>query len=210
MGCGFVITPFNTLLMNALIVNSSGRTEMSVSRKLVDELVAELAAKHPDLHTTHRDVATDLPFVNDPMIAGFYIPVEQRTPEQAQAVAFSDQLTQELIAADVLVIGAPIYNFTVPASLKAWVDLVCRAGLTFKASPAGYEGLLHGKKAYVVVTSGGVPVGSPYDLTSSYLRQVLGFIGITDVTIIGAGQLAMLGEQPVADALTAIKALHAA
>ena len=197
--------------MNALVVNSSGRTEQSVSRRLVAELVAELATKHPDLHTTARDVATDLPFVNDAMIAGFYIPAEQRTPEQVQAVAFSDLLTQELIAADVLVIGAPIYNFTIPASLKAWIDLVCRAGLTFKVSPAGYEGLLHGKKAYVVVTSGGVPVGSPYDLNSSYMRQVLGFLGITDVTIIGAGQLSVLGEQkPLADARTAIRALHAA
>lgn len=195
--------------MNALVINSSGRTDLSVSRKLTAELVAELASKHPDLQTTYRDVATSLPFVNDLMIGGFYIPVEQRTPEQAQAVAFSDQLTQELIAADVLVIGAPIYNFTVPAALKAWIDLVCRAGLTFKASPAGYEGLLHGKKAYVVVTSGGVPVGSPYDLASPYMRQVLGFIGITDVTVISAGQLNILGDQPIADAQAAIQQIHA-
>lgn len=193
--------------MNALVVNSSGRTEQSVSRKLTAELVAELAAKHPGLHITDRDVAAGLPFVNDLMISGFYIPAEQRTPEQTQALALSDQLVQELIATDVLVIGAPIYNFTVPAALKAWVDLICRAGLTFAVSPAGYEGLLHGKKAYVMVTSGGVPVGSAYDLTSSYLRQVLGFVGITDVTFIGAGQLAILGEQPIADAQAAIQQL---
>ncbi|MBD2769055.1 NAD(P)H-dependent oxidoreductase [Hymenobacter sp. BT664] len=196
--------------MNALVINSSGRTEQSVSRKLVAELVAELATKHPDLHTTYRDVATSLPFVNDLMIGGFYIPAEQRTPEQQQALAFSDQLVQELKAADVLIIGAPIYNFSIPASLKTWVDLIARAGLTFKFSAAGPEGLLTGKRAYLVITSGGVEVGSPYDLATPYLRQVLGFVGITDVQVISADRLNLLGEQPVSAARDAIRQIHAA
>ncbi|WP_046246350.1 FMN-dependent NADH-azoreductase [Hymenobacter terrenus] len=195
--------------MNALVVNSSGRTEQSVSRKLVAELVAELSTKHPGLQTTYRDVAIGLPFVNDLMIGGFYIPDEQRTAEQRQALIWSDELVQELQAADVLVIGVPIYNFSIPASLKAWVDLIARAGLTFKFSEAGPEGLLKGKKAYLVVTSGGLPVGSPADLATPYLRQVLAFVGITDVHIISADQLNLLGEQPVGTAREAIRQIHA-
>ena len=195
--------------MNALVIHSSGRTEQSVSRKLTAELVAALAAKNPGLHVTHRDVAAGLPFVNDLMIAGFYLPAEQRTAEHRQALAFSDELVQELQAADVLVIGAPIYNFTIPAALKAWVDLIARAGLTFRFTEAGFEGLLHGKKAYVVVTSGGVEVGSPYDLNTPYLRQVLGFMGITDVEFIDAGGLNLKGEQPITAAREAIRQLPA-
>jgi FMN-dependent NADH-azoreductase len=143
------------------------------------------------------------------MIGGFYIPAEQRTPEQQQALAFSDLLVQELMAADVLVIGAPIYNFGIPASLKSWVDLIARAGLTFKFSEAGPEGLLVGKKAYLVVTSGGVEVGSPYDLATPYLRQVLGFVGITDVEVISADRLNLLGEQPIGTAREAIRQIQA-
>lgn len=195
--------------MNALVINSSGRTELSVSRKLTAELVAELAVKHPGLHITHRDVAIGLPFVNGLMISGFYVPDEQRTPEQRQALAFSDELVEELKAADVLVIGAPIYNFSIPASLKAWVDLIARAGLTFSYSEAGPKGLLTGKKAYLVVTSGGVEVGSPYDLATPYLRQALGFMGITDVVVISADRLNLLGEQPIGVAREAIQQIHA-
>jgi FMN-dependent NADH-azoreductase len=195
--------------MNALVINSSGRAEQSVSRKLVAELVAELTAKHPGLQVKHRDAAAGLPFVNDTMIAGFYLPDEQRTPEQRQALAFSDELVRELQAADVLVIGAPIYNFSIPAALKAWVDLVARAGLTFRFTEAGPEGLLQNKKTYLVIASGGVEVGSPYDLASPYMRQVLGFIGITDVHIISADRLNLLGEQPIGAAQEAIRQIHA-
>ncbi len=196
--------------MNALVINSSGRTDQSVSRKLVAEVVAELTARNPGLSTTHRDVSTSLPFVNDLMISGFYVPDAARTAEQQQALAFSNQLVEELKDADVLVIGAPMYNFGIPASLKTWVDLIARAGLTFSVSERGYEGLLKGKKAYVVVTSGGVEVGSAYDLATPYLRFILGFVGITDVEFISAGQLNLLGEQPLASAREAIRQLQPA
>lgn len=195
--------------MNALVVNSSGRTALSVSRQLVAELVAELSAKHSDLHFIYRDVAAGLPCVSDPMIAGFYLPAAQRTAEQVQALALSDLLVQELKAADVLIIGAPIYNFSIPASLKLWIDLIARAGLTFSLTEEGFKGLLHDKKAYLVVTSGGVEVGSPYDLATPYLRQILGFVGITDVDIISADQLNLLGEQPIGAAREAIQHIHA-
>ncbi|WP_210518372.1 FMN-dependent NADH-azoreductase [Hymenobacter terricola] len=195
--------------MNALVVNSSGRTELSVSRKLTAELVHQLTLNHPSLHVTQRDVSTSLPFVNDLMIGGFYIPEARRTPEQQQALAFSNQLVAELQAADVLIIGVPIYNFGIPAALKSYVDLICRAGLTFSYSEAGPKGLLVGKKAYLVVTSGGTEVGSSYDLATPYLRQLLGFLGITDVEIIGAGQLSLLGEVPLMAARAAIQQIHA-
>lgn len=195
--------------MNALVVNSSGRTEYSVSRQLVAELMTELEIKHPDLHVHYRDVAAGMPYVNDLMIAGFYTPVDARSADQTQALAFSDLLVQELKAADMLIIGAPIYNFSIPAALKAWIDLIARAGLTFSFSADGPMGLLHDKKAYLVVASGGVEVGSPYDMATPYLRQVLGFVGITDVEIISADQLNLLGEQPIGSAREAIQRIHA-
>ncbi len=101
----------------------------------------------------------------------------------------SDSLVAELKDADVLVIGVPIYNFNVPASLKAWIDMIARARLTFRYTENGPEGLLQGKKAYLVVATGGVPVGSPVDFATPYLKHALGFIGITDVEIIAADRL---------------------
>ena len=104
----------------------------------------------------------------------------------APGLATADALIGELADADVVVIGAPIYNFGVPAALKAWVDMVARARLTFRYTENGPEGLLTGKKAYVVVPSGGVPVGSEVDFATPYLRHALAFIGITDVKFVGA------------------------
>jgi len=109
-------------------------------------------------------------------------------------LAHSDELIAELEAADTIVIGVPVYNFAIPAALKAWVDQIARARRTFRYTETGPEGLLKGKKAYLVVASGGVPVGSDYDFATGYLRHVLGFVGITDVTVIEAGQQMMDGE----------------
>jgi FMN-dependent NADH-azoreductase len=103
-------------------------------------------------------------------------------------------LIAELEAADTIVIGVPLYNFGIPAALKAWIDLIARARRTFRYTEAGPEGLLKDKKAYLVVASGGVPVGSDYDFATGYLRHVLGFVGITDVTVIDAGQQMMDGD----------------
>ncbi len=180
-----------------------------MSRKLVIELVSELRTKHPNLQFNYRDVAAGLPCVNDLMIAGFYTPAAMRSSEQAESLLLSDLLVQELQAADIVIIGAPIYNFGIPASLKAWVDLIARAGLTFSFSAAGAEGLLHDKKAYLVVTSGGVEVGSPHDLATPYLRQLLGFVGITDVEVVSADQLNLWGKQPIGTAREAIRQIHA-
>ncbi|MCB2410525.1 FMN-dependent NADH-azoreductase [Hymenobacter lucidus] len=194
--------------MNILVLNSSGRTELSVSRKLVAELVTELLAQSAEARITYRDVAAGVPCVDDLLISGLYIPQEQRTAEQRQALAFSDELVAEVQAADVLVIGTPIYNFGIPAALKAWLDQIVRAGVTFAFAENGYEGLLTGKKAYLVVTSGAVEAGSSLDHATPYLRLILGFIGITDVEIISACQLSMLGEQPISAAMDAIHHLQ--
>lgn len=195
--------------MNVLVVNSSGRAgRHSITRQLVDELIQQLAAHHPGLSVTHRDAASGLPFVNDVMIGGFYVPNEQRTPEQRQALAFSDELVRELQAADVLVLGSPIYNFSIPASMKAYIDLIARAGLTFTFSEAGPKGLLKNKKAYIVTASGGTEVGSPYDMATPYLRAVLGFVGITQVEVIGADRLNLVGEAQVSLAREAIQKIQ--
>ena len=114
---------------------------------------------------------------------------DQRSTEQNDALALSNQLIAQLQSADVLVIGVPIYNFSVPAALKAWVDQICRAGVTFQYTENGPQGLLEGKRAVIVIASGGVPIDSPADFATPYMKQVLSFIGITDVEVIPADSL---------------------
>ncbi|MBT8094023.1 MAG: NAD(P)H-dependent oxidoreductase [Gammaproteobacteria bacterium] len=172
--------------LNILHINASARGASSMSRQLVGDLIAALQERHNDVHVTRRNVATGLPFVDEEWVAANNTPEEERDNEQRDKLALSDQLVAELAAADVLVIGTPIYNFSIPASLKAWVDMIARARLTFRYTKDGVEGLLADRKTYVVVPSGGVPVGSPVDFATPYLRHVLGFVGITDIEFIGA------------------------
>lgn len=172
--------------LKILELSAGARTEGSISRKLTADLVAALETRHGDVEVTRRDVAEGLPFVNEAWVAANFTPEDERTGQHRQTLALSDTLVAELQAADVLVIGAPIYNFSVPATLKAWIDMVARARLTFEYTENGPRGLLKNKKAYVITPSGGVPVGSPVDFATPYLRHALSFIGITDVEIIGA------------------------
>ncbi|MCZ8369106.1 MAG: NAD(P)H-dependent oxidoreductase [Porphyrobacter sp.] len=128
-------------------------------------------------------------------------PAAERTPEQVWLAAFADDLIAELQAADTIVIASPIYNFGPPAVLKAWADLVARAGTTFQYTASGPEGLLKGKKAYIAIASGGMPMGSDYDFMSRWLTFFLGFLGITDVEIIAAdGIMGAGGEEKIAAA----------
>ena len=124
-----------------------------------------------------------------------FTPAEQRNEEQKAALAESDALVAELRAADVLIIGVPIYNFGIPAALKAWVDMVARARLTFRYTENGPVGLLKGKRVYLVVASGGTAVGSEIDFATGYLRHMLGFLGIDDVHIVAADRLMARGEE---------------
>jgi FMN-dependent NADH-azoreductase len=175
--------------MKVLEVSASGRRGDSVSRMLTRELIESLEAREGAVEVTRRDLADGIPLVDEAWINANFTAEEERTALQRDALAVSDALVAELQAADVVVIGSPIYNFGVPAALKAWVDMVARARLTFRYTPEGPEGLLKGKKAYVVIASGGVRVDSPVDFATPYLRHALGFVGITDVEVIAAEQL---------------------
>lgn len=167
-----------------LRVDSSARSDSSISRKLVSDLVQRL--EDADTTVTNRNVAEGLPFVTENWVNANFTNPDDRTDDQKTTLAFSDSLVAELQVADTLIIGLPIYNFGVPATLKAWIDMVARAQLTFRYTAEGPEGLLTGKKAYVVVSSGGTELGSDIDFATVYLRQALKFIGITDVTFIDA------------------------
>lgn len=189
-----------------LRIDSSGRSAGSNSRALSDYLIAKLTAENPDAAIVTRDVAKGLPFVSEDWINANFTAAEERDDSQAKALAFSDTLVAELERADIIVIGTPIYNFGIPATLKAWIDMVARAGKTFKYTDTGPVGLLEGKKAYVAIASGGTEVGSAIDFASGYLKHVLGFIGIQDVEFFAADQLMMHGDEKVAAAKTAIDA----
>jgi len=175
--------------MNILEVSASGRHSDSVSRQLAGELIDALAQRHGRIELVRRDLADGVPFVDERWIDANFTAPDERSPAQREALAASDTLVAEVERADVIVIGAPIYNFGVPAALKAWIDMIARARRTFRYTPDGPEGLLGGKKAYIVVASGGVPVDSPVDYATPYLRHALGFVGIDDVEVVAAERL---------------------
>ncbi len=172
-----------------LAIESSPRGDFSISRNLTAKFIDTWKSEHNGGSVVVRDLTkTDLPFVDLPWIAGAYTPEEQHSPEMKEALRVSNELIPELFAADHIVIGTSIYNFSIPANLKAYIDHIARINVTFSPS---YEGLVKGKKATVILASGGVYTpGSPteaYNAASSYLKQILGFIGITDVNIVLAG-----------------------
>jgi len=175
--------------LQVLEINSSGRREGSITRKLSSDLIAALEDRVGSIDVTRRNLANGVPFVNDAWIQANFTPDEDRTREHRATLAYSDELVGELKNAEAIVIGVPVYNFSIPATLKAWIDMIARARLTFKYTDNGPGGLLEGKKAYVVVATGGVPVGSPADFATPYLRHALGFVGITDVEVIAADRM---------------------
>ena len=172
--------------MHILEINASARQNGSISRRLVNDLVSALEDRHEDVRITRRDVAEGLPFVDQAWVTANFTPEEERSAADRAKLALSDELVAELQAADIVVIGTPIYNFSIPAALKAWIDMIARARKTFRYTDSGVEGLLKDKKAYVIVPSGGVEVGSAADFATPYLRHALGFVGIDDVEVVGA------------------------
>jgi FMN-dependent NADH-azoreductase len=172
-------------MTKVLRIDSSIKGPASVTRKLTDKIVARLGG---DL--TERD-ATSIPLIDGTWIGAAYTPADARTDAQKETLALSDALIAEIKAADVIVIGAPIYNFGVTGPLKAWIDQICRVGETFKYTETGPVGLAGAKRVIVAYASGGVPQGSAYDLASAYIKQVLAFIGITDVTFVAAEGVAV-------------------
>ncbi len=192
-----------------LRIDTSMRHTGSVTRALTDKLVARLRAASPGSEVTVRDLAAGVPLVNEAWIGANFTDPAERDDAQRAALAHSDELVAELKAADTLVIGLPIYNFGVPAAFKAWIDMIARARETFRYTETGPEGLMTGKRALVVVASGGVPVGSAADFATPYVRHVLGFIGITEVEFISADSLMSGADAAIANAEARIEELAA-
>ncbi len=176
---------------------------MSVTRKLTDKVVAHLGGD-----VTLRD-ATTIPLIDGAWIGAAYTPKADRSEAQKETLALSDALITEIKAADVLVIGAPVYNFGVTGPLKAWIDQICRVGETFAYSETGPKGLITPKRVIIAYASGGVPLGSAVDMATTYLTQVLSFIGLTDVTFIAAEGVAQGEEEAIARADAQIARLAA-
>lgn len=178
-----------------LVIESSARQQGSVSRELTQQFIASWQAAHPADQVQVRDLAAEpVPHLDATLLGGWMTPSEQQNDAEKAALARSNQLTDELLAADVLVLAAPMYNFAIPSTLKAWLDHVLRAGVTFKYTETGPQGLLTGKRAFVLTARGGIYAGSALDHQEPYLRQVLAFIGIHDVQFIHAEGLNLGAE----------------
>lgn len=191
--------------MNILQVLSSAR-QNGHSTALADDLVQGLVAANTGATVTVRNLTTNgHPVLDEATLGALFTPAAQRTPEQAARVALDDALIAEIQAADVVVLGVPMYNFAVPAQLKNWIDAIARARVTFEYTANGPVGLLKGKKVYVVLTRGGVHRDQPSDTQVPYLRTVLGFLGMTDVEFVYAEGIAM-GPDAEAAALAAARA----
>jgi FMN-dependent NADH-azoreductase len=174
-----------------LNIQSSPRGRNSISRTLSHDFVTAWQTKHPDGKVVLRDLAeNNLPYIGIPWITGIFLPAEKHTPEMRRALAVSDELIAELFSADEILIGTPMYNFTVPANLKAWIDLIVRPRVTHSGPPER-KGLVIGKTCEIIIASGGIYdeglPASASDYESGYLKRILSFIGITDVEIILAG-----------------------
>lgn len=182
-------------MSRVLIVESSARQQGSISRQLTAEFIAQWKAAHPADEVVVRDLAQEsVPHLDSDLLGGWMKPADQQNDAERAALARSNRLTEELLVADVLVLAAPMYNFGIPSTLKAWLDHVLRAGVTFKYTETGPQGLLSGKRAFVLTARGGVYAGGPLDHQEPYLRQALAFIGIHDVTFIHAEGLNMGAE----------------
>ena len=196
--------------MKLLHIDSSPLGSASISRELSRRTVAAWTASHPATTVEYLDLALDAPSHLNMDSLGFKLGIDaaQLTPAQKRENALSEQLVSQFLGADVLVIGAPMYNFTIPSQLKAWIDRIAQAGRTFRYTPNGPEGLAKGKTLIVVSTRGSMYAGLPAELVDhqeSYLKTVFGFVGITDVRIVRAEGVAM-GEHGKARALAAAEA----
>ena len=194
---------------NILRIDASARRTGSVTRDLNDKIV-ERFQRSGDAKVVTRDLADPLPLLTEEWIGANFTDPTERSDAQKETLALSDELVAELKAADVVLIGLPIYNFGVPGALKAWIDLVARARETFRYSEYGPVGLLEGKRAIVTVASGGTEAGSNIDFASTYLKHVLGFIGITDVVFVNADQMMIDADASLSTAVGQIEALDLA
>ncbi len=178
--------------MNILQINTSSRREGANSSKIASQIVEQLKARHPQATVTLRDLAVQPhPVLDEAALGALFTPAEQRTPEQAARVALDDALIAEVQAHDVIVLGVPMYNFGNSVQLKTWIDAVARAGVTFRYTESGPEGLVKGKTVYIALARGGIYRDTSNDAQVPYLKNVLGFLGMTDVRFVYAEGLAM-------------------
>lgn len=192
-----------------LRVDSSIKGDAAVSRRLTDRIVARLVASDPGARVVTRDLSLGMAPIDGDWIGSVFTAPEARTAAQQSTAAHADALLAEVKAADVLVIGLPVYNFGVPAQMKAWLDQLARKGETFYYTEAGPVGLLTGKRAIVAYTSDGTKFGSDIDFASGYLRHMLGFFGITDVAFVAADAMAFGAADAIAAAEAQVDALAA-
>ncbi|MDH4556889.1 FMN-dependent NADH-azoreductase [Pseudomonas sp. BN417] len=182
-------------MSRVLVIESSARQQGSVSRQLTQDFIVQWQSAHPADEIQVRDLAVDqVPHLDADLLGGWMKPADQQSASEKGALQRSNLLTEELLAADVLVLAAPMYNFAIPSTLKSWLDHVLRAGVTFKYTETGPKGLLTGKRAFILTARGGIYSGGPLDHQEPYLRQAMGFIGIHDVTFIHAEGLNMGDE----------------
>jgi len=174
--------------ITVLKINSSSRIKDSVTRQLSCRVISKLEEKKK-FNLLTRDLSQGVEFINEHWVKATFTAVSERTESQHQALSYSDILVDEVMQADMIVIGAPVYNFGIPAVLKAWFDQIARSGVTFKYTDNGPVGLLKNKQVVIAVASGGVPLGSAVDFVSPYLKQIFNFIGISDIKFVTAMQL---------------------
>ncbi len=193
--------------LKVLRIDSSSRLQNSVTRQLADRLIDQLGRCEHEIQVITRDVAQGIPFVSEEWINANFTELSERSERQCEVLAYSDALVREIEDADVVVIGTPIYNFGIPAALKAWIDMIARAGRTFRYGENGPVGLLTGKQAYLIIASGGTSIGGNIDFATGYLRHALAFVGIANVEVIAAERLMTQGGQARDMAMAQIKKL---
>jgi len=193
-----------------LRLDASANPGESGSSKLADNLIEQLQQRGREIVIRRRDLNLDPSFIDGSWIEANFTAANDRSRAQIRALGLSDQLIEELNWADHVVLATPMYNFGVPATLKAWIDQVCRAGVSFRYTENGPEGLLAGKSADIVITTDGAPLGSPVDFVSGYLKQVFAFIGIEEVNIFGADQMNVDAQASVARAQAQIEQIYPA
>jgi FMN-dependent NADH-azoreductase len=184
-----------------LRLDASANPGQSGSRVLGDKLLERITQLYPEIEIRERDLNAGAEFIDSDWIAANLSAADSRDNAARQRLAYSDALIAELRWADHILLTTPMYNFGVPATVKAWIDQVCRAGITFRYTANGPVGLLAGKRADIVITTGGAPLESPVDFVSGYLRQVFGFVGITDINIIGADRMNLDSGESLSRAL---------
>jgi FMN-dependent NADH-azoreductase len=189
-------------MKKVLHVISSPRGEASFSIKLGNAIIDKIKSANQDIEVEKFNlIENSFPHLEESHLTSFFTPAESRNEAQLVAVSHSDNAIQQILDSDILVIGAPLYNFGIHSSLKAWIDHIARAGITFSYGENGPEGLIKGKKVYIALSSGGIYSEGPakgFDFVEPYLRSVLGFLGLTDITVFRIEGTALPGHAEIA------------